>query len=138
MRTRMRHHAMRRAGSAGFTLLEVLVALAVLAIALVVVMQVFSANLRNLSVSEQHVYAVSRAETIMREVVDDESFPDVPSGGTTDDGYRYSVSMAKVLEERTRPVPADLLLVSVTVSWNEGKRERNIMLQTYRMIERKL
>ena len=134
----MRHHAMRRAGSAGFTLLEVLVALAVLAIALVVVMQVFSANLRNLSVSEQHVYAVSRAETIMREVVDDESFPDVPSGGTTDDGYRYSVSMAKVLEERTRPVPADLLLVSVTVSWNEGKRERNIMLQTYRMIERKL
>jgi prepilin-type N-terminal cleavage/methylation domain-containing protein len=128
---------LHRGDSRGFTLLEVLVALSVLAIALVVVMQVFSANLRNLSVSEQQVYAVSRAETIMRDIQDDESFPDVPSGGTTDDGYRYSVSVVKVLEERSRPVPADLLSVSVTVAWTEGRRERSLLLQSYRLIERK-
>lgn len=130
--------SVRRGGDCGFTLLEVLVALSVLAIALVVVMQVFSANLRNLSLSEQQVFAVSRAEAIMRDILDDESFPDVPSGGATDDGYRYSVTVAKVLEERSRPVPADLMSVSVTVSWSDGRRERSLLLQSYRMIERKL
>lgn len=131
--------AERRASrSRGFTLLEVLVALAVFSIALVVVMEVFSANLRNLSVSEQQVYATARAESMMRERIAAERISDAPDSGQTEDGYRYRFQVVKILEDRFRPIPVDLYQISLTVSWTEGRHERSISLVGCRMQERKL
>ena len=121
----------------GFTLLEVLVALAILAIAVVVVMQVFSANLRNLSASEQQVIAATRAAAYMREILEDEKFPDVEPTGAEADGYRFSVALAKILEERYRPIPYDLYQVTLTVAWNEANRGKTIQVQGYKMVDRK-
>jgi len=46
----------------GFTLIEVLVAVALLGIAVTVVIQLFSANLRAIASSEDYIYASARAE----------------------------------------------------------------------------
>jgi general secretion pathway protein I len=122
----------------GFTLLEILVALSVLAIALVVVMQVFSANLRNLSASERYVHAMTRAESIMREIVESEPFKEAVLSGTTDDGFRYSTTVIPVLEDRLQPLTSDLLHIVLTVVWSDGRRERTVTLETYKMVERTL
>lgn len=124
--------------SRGFTLLEVLVALAVFSISLVVVMEVFSANLRNLFVAENQVYAATRAEYLMREVLSSEGLTEGPITGTTDDGYRYEILVTKILQERYRPTSIDLLQITLKLSWIEGTRRRSIDLISYRMQERKL
>lgn len=124
--------------SRGFTLLEVLVALAVFSISLVVVMEVFSANLRNLFVAENQVYAATRAEYLMREVLSSEGLTEGPITGTTDDGYRYEILVTKILQERYRPTSIDLLQITLKLSWIEGTRRRSVDLISYRMQERKL
>jgi len=124
--------------SRGFTLLEVLVALAVFSISLVVVMEVFSANLRNLFVAENQVYAATRAEYLMREVLSSERLTEGPITGTTDDGYRYEILVTKIFQERYRPTSIDLLQITLKLSWVEGSRRRSVDLISYRMQERKL
>jgi prepilin-type N-terminal cleavage/methylation domain-containing protein len=56
-------------GKAGFTLLEVLVSLSLLGIAVTVIFQLYSANLRSIAGSEDYVAAALEAQSQMREIV---------------------------------------------------------------------
>jgi prepilin-type N-terminal cleavage/methylation domain-containing protein len=123
---------------AGFTLLEILVAISLIGIVLVVVMQLFSANLRSLSISESHVNATAHAEAIMRNILEDEEFPNTILSGTTEDGYRYDATIAKGYEERIQALNIDLYQVKVTIYWNDGTRQRSIFLETLKMTEKKI
>jgi prepilin-type N-terminal cleavage/methylation domain-containing protein len=127
-----------RSGAAGFTLLEILVAISLIGIVLVVVMQLFSANLRSLSISESHVNAAAHAEAIMRNILEDEDFPDTTLSGTTEDGYRYDATITKGYEDRIRTLNIDLYLVKVVVSWSDGGRHHSMSLETLKMTERKI
>jgi prepilin-type N-terminal cleavage/methylation domain-containing protein len=123
---------------AGFTLLEILVAISLIGIVLVVVMQLFSANLRSLSASESHVNAGAHAEAIMRNILEDEDFPNTTLSGTTEDGYRYDATIAKGYEERTQALNVDLYQVRVTIYWNDNTRQRSLSLETLKMTEKKI
>ena len=50
----------------GFTLIEVIVALSILGIAITVILQLFSVNLRAISQSEDYVMALIQADLKMR------------------------------------------------------------------------
>jgi prepilin-type N-terminal cleavage/methylation domain-containing protein len=123
---------------AGFTLLEILVAMSLIGIVLVVVMQLFSANLRSLSISEEHVNAAVQAEAIMRNILEDEEFPNTTLSGTTEDGYRFDATITKGYEERIQALNIDLYQVKVTLRWNEGTRQRSMSLETLKMTEKKI
>lgn len=58
----------RKARVAGFTLLEVLIAFAILAISLAVLMQTFSHGINATRVAEEHAAAVMLARSVMDEV----------------------------------------------------------------------
>ena len=120
----------------GFTLLEVLVATAILGIAIAVVLQLFSANLRALAVSEEYVSATKLAEVKMREVLDDAALAETSFSETTGDGYRIDVSVVSTLEERTETLPVKLLEVSMTVYWREGIKERSLSLRTLKAMRK--
>ncbi|MBZ0155401.1 MAG: type II secretion system GspH family protein [Alphaproteobacteria bacterium] len=122
----------------GFTLLEVLVALAVLGIALLVIIQLFSANMRSLSASEEYSAAVVRAEGIMREVLDDEDLAEKSWSFSTDDGYQVDVEIQKQEEDRIAALPVQLLDISLTVRWKRGTRERSFVLTTLKTVARKV
>ena len=122
----------------GFTLIEVLVAISLIGMVFVVVMQLFSANLRSLSVSESHVNAAAHAEAIMRNIIEDEDFPNAALSGTTEDGYRYEAAIEKGYEERTQSLNVDLFQVRVTIYWNDGARQRSLSLETLKMTEKKI
>lgn len=127
-----------RSRQAGFTLLEVLVAVAILGIAIAVVLQLFSANLRSIGVSGNYVAAAAKAEAKMREVLDDDTLTERSLSETTPDGYRIDVSVTSTLGNRTDKLPVTLLDISLTVHWIQGTRERALNLRTMKMIEKKV
>ena len=96
----------------GFTLLEVLVSLSIIAIAVTVVLQLFSVDLRTISASEDYVSAVTKAEAKMREVLDNEFLSETSWSEATPDGYRMDVYVSDVLKDRTANLQVRLLEAS--------------------------
>lgn len=124
---------------AGFTLFEVLIAVAILGIAITMVLQLFSANLRSISASEDYVSAAATAEAKMREVLDDDQLSERSSSSeTTSSGYRTTVSVSKTLEDRTENLPVVLLNITVTVYWTKGLGEKSLTLNTMKMVARQI
>lgn len=122
----------------GFTLLEILVALAILGIALLVIMQIFSANLRGIAVSEDYVTAVSKAEARMREILDDEKLSEKAWSEQTDDGYRMDASIKETLRDRTENLQVRLMEIYLTVYWNKGGKNRLVTLRTMKVVNKQL
>jgi general secretion pathway protein I len=120
----------------GFTLLEVLVALSIVAIAVTVVLQLFSADLRALSASEDYVSAVLRAESRMREVLDDEGLAEKSWSETTRDGYRVDVNVSDVMQERTDTLQVRLVKVDLTTRWVKGTKEKSLRLETMKIVNK--
>ena len=86
-------------------------ATAILGIAIAVVLQLFSANLRSISLSGDYVTAATRADAKMKEILNgDEKLSEKAFSETTDDGYRIDVSVTEVLKERTDTLPVKLPL----------------------------
>lgn len=105
----------------GFTLLEVLVALAVLGVAITAVLQVSSGSLRLLRLAGEHQDAVLLADRVARE-----SVPTAPGVETGSEGaftWERRVTLVPVAPELTPPGTPEpqLLSVIVTVRWGRGQ-----------------
>ena len=124
--------------NAGFTLLEVLVAMVLLSVALVAILQLFSINLRGIATSEDFAKAVMRAEATMRDVLDDDDIAEKSSSETTPDGYRIDVAITNAEEKRTENLPLKLLQISLTVHWKDGVKERALTLKTIKAVTKKI
>jgi prepilin-type N-terminal cleavage/methylation domain-containing protein len=129
---------MSRPDPHGFTLLEVLVAIAILGIAVTVVLQLFSANLRAISVSGDYVSAVTKAEAKMREILSDDKLSDKSLSETTDDGYRIDVSITDAVKDRTENLQVRLLEINLTVHWTRGTKDKSITFRTMKVVEKEI
>ena len=122
--------------SAGFTLLEVIVAMAILGIAITVVLQLFSANLRAISVSGDYVAAATMAEAKMREILSDDRLSEKYFSEATQEGYRIDVSITDVIKERTENLQVKLLEVDLTIHWIQGTKQKSMSLRTLKVVEK--
>lgn len=120
----------------GFTLLEVLVSLSIVAIAVTVVLQLFSADLRAIAASDDYAAAVIKAEMRMREVLDSEDLTETSWSEATPDGYRMDVYVSDVLKERTKDLQVKLLEVGLTTHWIKGTKEKMLTLRTMKMVNK--
>jgi prepilin-type N-terminal cleavage/methylation domain-containing protein len=126
----------RGPGQKGFTLLEVLVSLAVMAVAVTLVVQLFSANLRSVVRSGDITSAAVRGDSRIREILA-EPFPaDKVWSETTEDGYQMDVAISEVMKERTDNLPVRLMEVVLTVRWMEGVKEKSLNLKTVKLVDR--
>ena len=125
-----------RRGSKGFTLLEVLVSLSIVAIAVTLVLQLFSADLRAIAASEDYAAAVVKAEAKMREVLDNEDLTETSWSETTPDGYRMDVSISDVLKEKTNNLQVRLVEVGLTTRWFKGTKEKMLSLRTMKILNK--
>jgi general secretion pathway protein I len=134
----MRHldPAGKGTGRKGFTLLEVLVALAVIAIAITMVLQLFSVDLRAIVRSGDLISATIRGESRIREIMAESSLTEKAWSEITEDGYRMDVLISEVIKERTDNLPIRLMQVALTVRWMEGIREKSLSLKTIRMVDK--
>jgi prepilin-type N-terminal cleavage/methylation domain-containing protein len=122
----------------GFTLIEVLVSVVLLGIAVTIVLQLFSANVRALATSEDYIYASAKAEAKMREVLENDEISEISFSEITDDDYRIDVSIAEVLHERTENLQVRLLEVVLTVSWTQGAHEKSLTVRTMKVLEKEI
>ncbi len=121
----------------GFTLLEVLIAVSILAIAVTVVMQIFSTNLRSLSYSEDHLKALIKAEESLKGLYLN---PETVEGTTVTrdrDGTIIRSEVTAVNTERTKDIPVSTYEITVTAFWQRDKKERSLVLRTYKTIEKR-
>lgn len=112
----------KRAGLRGFTLLEILVALSILAVALGAILQSFSSGLRSLGAAEAHALALMHARSQLAKV--GPLIPLEPGEQTGAAGeFEWTVSVRLFESPEGDPV-LDPVLVSyqldVTVTWPGG------------------
>jgi prepilin-type N-terminal cleavage/methylation domain-containing protein len=123
----------RRAGAAaaGFTLLEVVVALAIASFALVALFHAGSGGLAASDTAARIDEAVERAQSRLEVLA--RSGGIIPGWMTGDDGdgYRWEVQ-ARPLGQRQGERPA-LYEVAVSISWRSGRHSRSVVLETRRL-----
>ena len=122
--------------SRGFTLIEVLVALAVLALALGVLFQIFSTGLNNSRVAEAYAKATLLAQSKLASLGIEESLGEGENTGRFDGQFGWRVDVHSH-EREERPVgqvtPLEPYEVVVTVYWGETDEERSVSLTTLRL-----
>ncbi len=121
----------------GFTLIEVVVALAILSIGLTVLMELFSGGLRLGRTSGEYSKAVNFGRMKMEEIMTQQSVEEGTDEGKFDDTYSWQVEMKKVdiipAEKVTAFDPPVLLYrVTVDVLWKSGSQERTTHLESFR------
>jgi prepilin-type N-terminal cleavage/methylation domain-containing protein len=134
----MNPSAPQSSACSGFTLLEVIVALALVSTAVVVAFQLFASGSRAIAVSEGYANAVAGAEAVMREVLTGDNFPDTSVSSGAQGAYVYDISVSKAFEDRTQTVEAALYQVRVTVYWKEGARNKSFSLYTVKVADKKI
>lgn len=114
--------------SAGFTLLEVVVALAIMAIALGVLYRAVGGSVRTVGDLSAYSRAVAIGESLlqMRDSVPAEGWNDAGQW----EGFRWAVASAPYEPGTGAGVP--LYRVQVDVAWSDGLRERNFSLASLR------
>lgn len=130
-------------GSRGFTLIETLVAVMVLAISLVVVMQLFSGGLKANRIANDYLYGIFHAREKMEELL---LMPDLLPGsfsGEFDDGYQWRAVVDLIEEEivegeaEAPKLPVSTLGIQLEVFWTSGLREKRFAISTTALTESK-
>ncbi len=127
-------------GDKGFTLIEVVVATAILAIALTVIIELFAGGLRLARVSKEYTKAVNYANAKMEEIASRETLEEGSAEGEFDETFRWRVTMDRVnLLPVERPwevkPPIQLFKIRVDVLWKPGSQERSASVETYRAMK---
>jgi len=126
---------------AGFTLLEVLVALSILGIALTVILQVFSADLRNIKAAADYDEAAAKAAARMRSIVEYET-PSEPKTWveTSQGGYTMAVAVDNYIPERTENLPVKMMQIELTIQWpgiSKGRSgSKSLTIRTIKIVGR--
>ncbi|OGP88482.1 MAG: hypothetical protein A2156_03405 [Deltaproteobacteria bacterium RBG_16_48_10] len=124
----------------GFTLLEVVIALAILGIGLTVIMELFSGGLRLARVSQEYTKAMNYASLKMEEIATQRTIEEGQDEGEFDKTFRWQVSVEKVDilpgEKSTEfKPPADLYHIRINVLWKSGSKGRAASLETYKTVK---
>lgn len=120
--------SLRRRRSAGFSLIEMVVAMAILGLALGALYQAASGATRNVRSDQRYAYAVELARSLL---ADNSVTPvdGVNVTGETNSGFRWRVLAEPISRERGSAIADGALQdLEVVVSWRDGTRERSVTL----------
>jgi general secretion pathway protein I len=120
----------------GYTLIEVLVAFMILALALTVLLRIFSGGLRNVSVSSDYAAATLIAESRLAAAGIDIPLRPGETSGTEGERFEWTVSVKGYQPwpgYRSAASGVDAYRVTVTVEWPHGDNTRRVGLSTIRL-----
>jgi general secretion pathway protein I len=120
----------------GYTLIEVLVAFMILALALAVLMRIFSGGLRNVSVSSDYATATLIAESRLAATGIDVPLAPGEISGTEGERFEWTVSVQDYEPwpgYRSAAKGVGACRVTVTVEWPHGDNTRSVGLSTVRL-----
>lgn len=119
-----------RAGQGGFTLLEVLIAFAILSVAVVAVIQGFAQGLRLLKVAGDHQQAVLLADQKIRELVTLVEGRDQGKEGNYDWERTVTVVPAPDLTRTQATAKWHVYQIDVKVSWGDKRGVEIVTMRT--------
>ena len=125
----------------GFTLIEVVIALAILGIGLTVILELFSGGLRLARTSEEYTKAVNFARMKMEEVTSQQKIEEgSDEGKCDDDAFHWQVEIKKtdlllIEKDSDFKPPIELFQVVVDILWQSGSKERSTRIESYKVIK---
>jgi len=120
----------------GFTLIEIMVALTVMGFAVVSLVQLFSSNLRMIRTSQDYMTVLTRAESVMREIVESDKIEEKSWRDSTDQGYQVEVTVSETAKERTENLPIKLLQIEMVLSWEKALRKKSLTFRTLKIVNK--
>jgi general secretion pathway protein I len=140
LRKRLLHSRSNAFPTTGFTLIEVLVAMAILGIGLTVIIELFSGGLRLARTSMEYTKAVTYARMKLEEIGGKNRIEEGIEEGEFEGTFRWQVETKRVdlvpgdHGPDFRP-PTELFQVKINVLWKSGLRERMTSLETYKAVK---
>ncbi|MEE9395456.1 MAG: prepilin-type N-terminal cleavage/methylation domain-containing protein [Methylococcales bacterium] len=124
-----------RAG--GFSLIEVLVAFAILALSLGVLMRIFGGGVKMAVISEDYSRAVMLAESNLSAVGIEEALEESVVEGDSEEKYHWTLSITQYQTE-DEEIDLDKMsvkpyLIESRVEWGQEDRIRSVVLNTLRL-----
>lgn len=122
----------------GFSLLEILVAFAVLALSLGVLMRIFGGGARLSGLADNYARAVVIAESLLAAA--DLEIPLQPgeTNGNVDETFHWTMRVSPYQNEEYVPFAENLpiapYLVELRVNWEDGDEPRSFELTTLRLL----
>ncbi len=120
----------------GYTLIEVLVAMAILAMSLSVLFRIFSTGLLNVDVSADYARAVIVMETQLTAAGLDAELRQGQTEGTVDERFYWLRTVDDYVltrESGDQKIPVSAFLVTVAVEWEHRGRTRRVSLNSIRL-----
>jgi general secretion pathway protein I len=127
----------------GFSLLEILIAFSILALALGILLKIFSAGVNTAGVAEEYTAAVQIAESLMAKTGVESRLQPNEATGLENEKYHWRVSVSPFqfttenLDVTT--IAAELFKVKVTVSWGDHNARvdrRQVQLITLKLVNK--
>jgi general secretion pathway protein I len=124
----------------GFTLIEVVVAMAILSIGLVVIIELFGGGLRLGRVSGEYTKAAGYARIKLEEITLAKTLEAGVQEGEFDKDFHWLVEVQKVDllppgKDPTYHPPVALYRVRIDVLWRSGTKDRVASLESYRLLK---
>lgn len=125
----------RHCRQCGFSLLEVLVAFAILSVSLGVLLQVFATGLRNAGIADDYSQATLYAESILAAVGRETPLSEGVHSGPVNDRFAWRSTVSPYAEGLPNPEKTRVRAyrVSVEVYWAGRGQERSVTLETLRL-----
>jgi general secretion pathway protein I len=128
----------RRPSQRGFSLLEVLVAFAILAVSLGVLLGIFSRATSATIASAQYSQAATLAESLLTLAGHEIALEEGAISGTTESGFSWELTLLELdlsQEFPTTTLTVTAYRVNATVLWFDAGRPRRLMLSTLKLVE---
>lgn len=120
----------------GFTLIETLVAISILAISLVVLLQLFSGGLKSNRLSDEYTRGIFHAREKMDEILLAQELTAGVIGGEFDDGFKWRAEAVplEIKEAEEVILPFRAFNVRVAVTWDAGGREKQFAVSAIKLV----
>ncbi|MCJ7681324.1 MAG: type II secretion system GspH family protein [Candidatus Aminicenantes bacterium] len=125
--------------NSGFTRIEILVAISILAISLVVILQLFSGGLKSNRLSDQYTRGIFHAKEKMEEILLSTDFAEEEAEGEFGDSFRWKSVIVRIeqAENEEAKLPFNTFNIKVDVMWHEGDKEKHFEISTMKVVEKK-
>lgn len=124
--------------NSGFTLMEVVVSLAILGICLTIILELFSGGLRSAKLSEDYTKAIWYGRMKMEEVLTAPSLSEGITEGSFDSHFTWRREVKRKnpklsLEENGgEGLPIDIYQIIVRITWPSGSGQRSYEVESLR------